>query len=64
MARAIDHRLSQRDIALDPCGYFLIALDVEQGEIVATLFGNTIDDAGRACDPKTGEPIPCDRPYE
>ncbi len=56
---ALDDKLSQRFIELDPGGYFLIYLDVEQGLICAKHFTNTINDKGLACDPETGEPLSC-----
>lgn len=56
---ALDDRLSNRFIALDPGGYFLIAIDPALGVITAQHFTNTIDDRGLACDPETGEPLPC-----
>ena len=31
----LDERLSQRFIALDPAGYFLIKLDRQAGELIA-----------------------------
>lgn len=60
-AQAIDVKLSNRFIELDEKGYFLIYLDRDQGLICADLYSNTIDDRGIACDPETGEPLPCDK---
>ncbi|MFM7653725.1 MAG: DUF4346 domain-containing protein [Vulcanococcus sp.] len=57
--RALDERLSQRFIALDPAGYFLIKLDREAGELIAEHYGNGIDERGLATDPDTGEVISC-----
>ena len=57
--RALDERLSQRFIALDPAGYFLIKLDPEAGELIAEHYGNGIDERGLATDPDTGEVISC-----
>ena len=57
--RALDERLSQRFIALDPAGYFLIKLDREAGELIAEHYGNGIDERGLATDPETGEVISC-----
>ena len=57
--RALDERLSQRFIALDPAGYFLIKLDREAGELIAEHYGNAIDERGLATDPETGEVIRC-----
>lgn len=56
---ALDNRLSNRFIELDEGGYFLIYLEREQGLICAKHFTNTINDKGLACDPETGEPLPC-----
>lgn len=57
--RALDDQLSQRFIALDPAGYFLIKLDREAGELVAEHYANGIDEQGQATDPETGEVISC-----
>ena len=56
---ALDDRLSQRFIALDPSGYFLIKLDADAGELVLEHYGNTIDDKGLARDTETGEVLSC-----
>jgi len=54
-ARAeLDDRLSQRFIALDPKGYFLIKVDHASGVLLLEHYGNTIDDRGLAHDPETG----------
>ncbi len=55
---AIDDKLSQRFIDLDPQGYFIIYLDREAQLICAKHFTNIIDDRGLAIDPETGKPIP------
>ncbi len=55
---AIDNKLSQRQIDLDPGGYFIIYLDREAGLICAKHFTNVIDEKGLAVDPETGKPIP------
>ena len=57
--RSLDERLSQRFIALDPAGYFLIKLDPEAGELIAEHYGNGIDERGLATDPDTGAVISC-----
>lgn len=57
--QALDQSLSQRFIALDPSGYFLIRVDAQQQELVAEHYGNTIDERGLARDPETGEVIRC-----
>ncbi|HGY5536039.1 MAG: DUF4346 domain-containing protein [Prochlorococcus sp.] len=57
--RAVDDQLSQRFIALDPSGYFLIRIDASVGEIVVEHFLNDVDERGRAIDPATGEIIAC-----
>lgn len=56
---ALDERLSQRFITLDPSGYFLIKVDQQAGELLLEHFGNTIDDKGLAHDPDTGEVLSC-----
>ena len=56
---ALDDRLSQRFIALDPSGYFLIKLDTDAGELVLEHYGNTIDEKGLARDSDTGEVLSC-----
>lgn len=55
---AIDDKLSQRFIDLDPKGYFVIYLDREKQLICAKHYTNTINDRGLATDPETGTPIP------
>lgn len=55
----LDEALSQRFIALDPAGYFLIRVDSQREELVAEHYGNTIDERGLATDPETGEVIRC-----
>lgn len=55
---AIDDKLSQRHIDLDPAGYFIIYLDREAELICAKHFTNVIDDRGLAVDPETGKVIP------
>jgi len=55
---ALDRKLSNRFIELDPQGYFLIYVDRDARLICAKHFTNVIDDRGLACDPETGKPIP------
>lgn len=55
---AIDDKLSQRYIDLDPKGYFVIYLDQSAGLICAKHFTNVINEKGLAVDPETGKPIP------
>lgn len=55
---AIDNKLSQRFIELDPNGYFIIYVDREKSLICAKHYTNTINDRGLAVDPDTGEVIP------
>jgi len=62
--RDIDDELSNRWIDLDPAGYYLIDVDHSLGLIRAAHFLNVIDKEGRACDPMTGEVIPCDGSYK
>jgi hypothetical protein len=58
-AHDLDERLSNRFIELDAAGYFLIYLDRDTLQICADHYSNTINDQGVACDPTTGEPLPC-----
>jgi dihydropteroate synthase len=55
---AIDRELSNRQIDLDPDGYFIIYVDRETGSICAKHYTNVIDDRGLAVDPETGKVIP------
>jgi dihydropteroate synthase len=55
---AIDNKLSQRHIDLDPSGYFIIYIDRNEQLIYAKHFTNVIDDRGLAVDPETGQVIP------
>jgi dihydropteroate synthase len=55
---AIDKKLSNRHIDLDPHGYFIIYVDREAGSICAKHYTNVIDDRGLAVDPDTGKVIP------
>jgi dihydropteroate synthase len=55
---AIDSELSNREIALDPHGYFIIYVDRADGSICAKHYTNIIDDRGLAVDPETGKVIP------
>ena len=57
--QALDERLSQRFIALDPKGYFLIKVDHSAEELVLEHYGNTIDEKGLARDDETGEVLSC-----
>lgn len=54
----INNKLSQRFIALDPGGYFIIYLDRDAGLICLKHFTNVISEKGLALDPETGKPIP------
>lgn len=54
-----DDKLSNRFIELDPCGYFIIYVDRASRLICAEHYTNTINGKGLACDPETGEPLPC-----
>jgi hypothetical protein len=55
----IDEQLSQRFIALDPAGYFLIRVDHEAQELVVEHYSNGLDERGLATDPDTGEVLSC-----
>lgn len=63
-AAEIDYALSNRHIALDPGGYFIIRVHRSDRLIQAEHFSNVINDRGLACDPATGEPIPCSGPVQ
>jgi dihydropteroate synthase len=54
----IDKKLSQRFIALDPAGYFIIYIDTDQNLICAKHFTNEVNTQGLAVDPETGKVIP------
>ena len=56
----IDNNLSNRYIDLDPNGYFIIKVDLEETKIILEHFLNNIDEEGYALDPETNEPIKCD----
>ena len=56
----IDNNLSNRYIDLDPNGYFIIKVDLEENKIILEHFLNNINDDGYALDPETNEPIKCD----
>jgi hypothetical protein len=57
--QSLDETLSQRFIALDPSGYFLIKVDAAAAELVAEHYANGIDERGLATDPDTGEVLSC-----
>jgi len=56
----VDNSLSNRYIDLDPNGYFIIKVDLEENKIILEHFLNNINDDGYALDPETNEPIKCD----
>ena len=56
----IDNNLSNRYIDLDPNGYFIIKVNLEENNIILEHFLNNINDDGYALDPETNEPIKCD----
>ena len=60
----IDNNLSNRYIDLDPNGYFIIKVDLEENKIILEHFLNNINDDGYALDPETNEPIKCDSQNE
>ena len=57
--KIIDTELSNRFIALDPSGYFIIGLDQSSQELVVEHYENDIDKLGRAIDSETGKPLGC-----
>ena len=56
----IDNDLSNRYIDLDPNGYFIIKVDLEENKIILEHFLNNINEEGYALDPETNKPIKCD----
>jgi len=56
-----DKKLSQRDIVLDPSGYFIVKIDQINKKIVVEHYLNNIDNKGIALDPLTNKPIQCDK---
>ena len=60
----IDNNLSNRDIDLDPLGYFIIKIDFVTKKIIAEHYLNKIDKEGTAIDPITNKPIECDSKEE
>ena len=62
--KMIDNNLSNRYIDLDPNGYFIIKVDLEENKIILEHFLNNINDDGYALDPETNEPIKCDSEYK
>ncbi len=61
---ALDQELSNRFIELDPAGYFVIYLDRDTDLICADHYTNTINNAGLATDPETGEVLACQGPLK
>ena len=57
--KLLDDKLSKRQIALDPKGYFLIKIELLTNELIVEHYFNNIDNKGRAIDPESGEPIGC-----
>ena len=57
--KILDDKLSNRQIELDPEGYFLIKIDPLINELIVEHYLNNIDQKGRATDPESGEPIGC-----
>ena len=55
----IDDKYSNRFIALDPKGYFLIKVNHSLKEIIVEHFNNNIDELGRALDTETGKILNC-----
>ncbi len=60
----IDYSLSNRDIDLDPLGYFIIKVDLNTKKIIVEHYLNKIDKEGIAIDPITNKPIECDSTKE
>ena len=62
--RQIDDVLSNRNIDLDPLGYFIIKVDLIKKKIIVKHYLNKIDHEGIAIDPITNKPIDCDSTKE
>ena len=58
--QTIDIELSNREINLDPLGYFIIKVDLKTKKIIVEHYLNNIDRQGMAIDPITKKPIECD----
>ncbi len=58
--QTIDIELSNREINLDPLGYFIIKVDLKTRKIIVEHYLNNIDMKGMAIDPITKKPIQCD----
>ena len=56
-----DKKLSQRNIVLDPFGYFIVKINQINKKIVVEHYLNNIDSKGIALDPITNKPIQCDK---
>ena len=57
----IDKNLSKRHIELDPKGYFIIKIDQNKKTIIVEHYLNNINKDGLAIDPKTKQPIKCNK---
>ena len=57
--KTIDIKLSNREIDLDPLGYFIIKIDLISKRILVEHYLNNIDGEGIAIDPITNKPIEC-----
>ena len=57
--KLLDDKLSNRQIELDPNGYFLVKIDLQTNELILEHYLNNIDQKGRAIDPESGKPIGC-----
>ena len=57
--KSFDDKLSNRDIELDPSGYFIITVDIKSKEIIVEHYSNDINEQGMATDPETGQILSC-----
>ena len=57
--KTIDDDLSNREIDLDPLGYFIIKVNNKERIIIVEHYLNKIDRKGIAIDPITNKPIEC-----
>tara|TARA_Y100001978_G_C23488167_1_gene334968 strand:+ start:135 stop:521 length:387 start_codon:yes stop_codon:yes gene_type:complete len=57
--KTVDDDLSNREIDLDPLGYFIIKVNNKERMIIVEHYLNKIDGKGIAIDPITNKPIEC-----
>ena len=62
--KKVDKDLSNRNIKLDPNGYFIIKVDLILKIIIVEYYLNNINKQGLAVDPITNKPIECKSTYK